>query len=116
MASRYLIGIDLGTTNSVVAYIDTQNIDDVRCTIRVFPVPQSVGHGEVRTLPALPSFLYFPTEDELSAGAVSATWDEDPPMVTGVLAREQGALIPSRRSFGALPHASARRLEWRNWD
>jgi molecular chaperone DnaK (HSP70) len=99
--SRYLIGIDLGTTNSVVAYIDTQNIDDVRFTIRVFPVPQLVGHGEVRTLPALPSFLYFPTEDELSAGAVSATWDEDPPMVTGVLAREQGALIPSRQVSSA---------------
>jgi molecular chaperone DnaK (HSP70) len=101
VASRYLIGIDLGTTNSVVAYIDTQNIDDVRCTIRVFPVPQLVRHGEVRTLPALPSFLYFPTEDELSAGAVSATWDEDPPMVTGVLAREQGALIPSRQVSSA---------------
>ena len=101
MPSRYLIGIDLGTTNSVVAYIDTQNIDDVRCTIRVFPVPQLVGHGEVRTLPALPSFLYFPAEDELSAGAVSATWDEDPPMVTGVLAREQGALIPSRQVSSA---------------
>ena len=101
MPSRYLIGIDLGTTNSVVAYIDTQNIDDVRCPIRVFPVPQLVGHGEVRTLPALPSFLYFPTEDELSAGAVSATWDEDLPMVTGVLAREQGALIPSRQVSSA---------------
>ena len=59
----------------------------------MFPVPQLVAHGEVRTLAALPSFLYFPTEDELSAGAVSATWDEDPPMVTGVLAREQGALV-----------------------
>ena len=58
-------------------------------------------HGEVRTLPALPSFLYFPTEDELSAGAVSATWDEDPPMVTGVLAREQGALVPSRQVSSA---------------
>jgi len=99
--SRYLIGIDLGTTNSVVAYIDTQEVADASSSIRVFPVPQLVGHGEVRTLPALPSFLYFPTEDELSAGAVSATWDEDPPMVTGVLAREQGALVPSRQVSSA---------------
>jgi len=99
--SRYLIGIDLGTTNSVVAYIDTQEVADGGSPIRVFPVPQLVGHGEVRTLPALPSFLYFPTEDELSAGAVSATWDEDPPMVTGVLAREQGALVPSRQVSSA---------------
>ena len=101
MPSRYLIGIDLGTTNSVVAYIDTQKVADAGSPIRVFPVPQLVGHGEVRTLPALPSFLYFPTEDELSAGAVSATWDEDPPMVTGVLAREQGALVPSRQVSSA---------------
>jgi molecular chaperone DnaK (HSP70) len=99
--SRYLIGIDLGTTNSVVAYIDTQKVADADSPIRVFPIPQLVGQGEVRTLPALPSFLYFPTEDELSAGAVSATWDEDPPMVTGVLAREQGALVPSRQVSSA---------------
>jgi molecular chaperone DnaK (HSP70) len=99
--SRYLIGIDLGTTNSVVAYIDTQKVADADSPIRVFPVPQLVGPGEVRTLPALPSFLYFPTEDELSAGGVSATWDEDPPMVTGVLAREQGALVPSRQVSSA---------------
>jgi hypothetical protein len=111
--SRYLIGIDLGTTNSVVAYIDTRidahidthidtrEVADAGPPIHVFPVPQLVGHGEVRTLPALPSFLYFPTADELSAGAVSATWDEDPPMVTGVLAREQGALVPSRQVSSA---------------
>jgi molecular chaperone DnaK (HSP70) len=101
VASRYLIGIDLGTTNSVVAYIDTHDIADGGPPIRVLPVPQLVAHGEVCTLPTLPSFLYFPTQDELSAGAVSATWDEDPPMVTGVHAREQGALVPSRQVSSA---------------
>ena len=112
MPARYLIGIDLGTTNSVVAYIDTQAAADVGSTIHVFAVPQLVAHGEVRTLPALPSFLYFPTEEELSARAVSATWDEDPPMVTGILAREQGALIPSRQVSSAkswLSYAGAHR-------
>jgi molecular chaperone DnaK (HSP70) len=101
VSSRYLIGIDLGTTNSVVAYLDTQNTADAASLVRVFPVPQLVGPGEVRTLPALPSFLYFPTDDELSAGGVSATWNEHPPMVTGVLAREQGALVPSRQVSSA---------------
>ena len=100
MPSRYLIGIDLGTTNCVLAYIDTQEAD-AGSPIRVFPIPQLVGHGEVRTFPVLPSFLYFPTEDELSAGGVTATWNEDPPMVTGVLAREQGALVPSRQVASA---------------
>ena len=97
MSSRYLIGIDLGTTNSVVAYLDTESTADAASRIRVFPVPQLVGPGEVQTLSALPSFLYFPTEDELSSGGVSATWNERPAMVTGVLAREQGALVPSRQ-------------------
>ena len=101
MPSRYLIGVDLGTTNSVVAYVDTEKAPDADSPIHVFPVPQLVARGEVRTLPALPSFLYFPTEDELSAGAVSATWDEDPPMVTGLLAREMGALVPSRQVSSA---------------
>ena len=101
MASRFLIGVDLGTTNSVVAYIDTHNVAHGESPIRVFPVPQLVAHGEVCTLPTLPSFLYFPTKDELSAGAVCATWDEDPPMVTGVHAREQGALVPSRQVSSA---------------
>ena len=101
MPSRYLIGIDLGTTNSVLAYTDSQEVADAASPIHVFPIPQLVEHGEVLTLPALPSFLYFPTEDELSAGAVSATWDENPPMVTGMLARQQGALVPSRQVSSA---------------
>jgi molecular chaperone DnaK (HSP70) len=101
VSSRYLIGIDLGTTNSVAAYLDTHNDADTASLIRVLPVPQLVRPGEVGTLPALPSFLYFPTEEELSAGGVSANWNEYPPMVTGVLAREQGALVPSRQVSSA---------------
>ena len=101
MSSRYLIGIDLGTTNSVVAYLDTHKDADTASLIRVLPVPQLVRPGEVGTLPALPSFLYFPTEEELSAGGVSANWNEHPPMVTGVLAREQGTLAPSRQVSSA---------------
>jgi molecular chaperone DnaK (HSP70) len=58
LRSRYLIGIDLGTTNSVVAYIDTQEDAGAGSPILVFPVPQLVGQGEVRALPALPSFPY----------------------------------------------------------
>ena len=101
MPSRYLIGIDLGTTNSVVAYLDTQKVTDADSPIPVFAVPQLVGPGEVRSLPALPSFLYFPTEDELSAGGLTPTWDEVPAMVTGVFAREHGALVPNRQVSSA---------------
>ena len=98
MPSRYLIGIDLGTTNSVVAYIDTEKVADANSPIPVLPIPQLVAPGEVRTLSALPSFLYFPTEDELTAGGVVATWNEHPAMTTGVLAREQGVWPRRRRT------------------
>jgi len=81
--------------------MDSQEAPDAEPPIHVFSIPQLVSRGEVGTLPALPSFLYFPTKDELSAGAVSATWDEDPPMVTGLLAREMGALVPSRQVSSA---------------
>ena len=96
-SSRYIIGIDLGTTNSVVAYLDQQETS----AIQVFRVPQLVAEGEVRAMPTLPSFLYFPTEHDLSAGSMNLPWEERPESVAGVLAREQGALVPGRQVSSA---------------
>ena len=96
-SSRYIIGIDLGTTNSVVAYLDKQEAS----AIQVFQVPQLVAEAEVRPLPTLPSFLYFPSEQELSAGSMKLPWEERPESVAGVLAREQGALLPGRQVSSA---------------
>jgi hypothetical protein len=96
-SSRYIIGIDLGTTNSVVAYFDKQEAS----AIQVFQVPQLVAEGEVRSLPTLPSFLYFPSEQDLSVGSVKLPWEERPESVAGVLAREQGALLPGRQVSSA---------------
>jgi hypothetical protein len=100
LSARYLIGIDLGTTNSVVAYIDTRE-PATASSIHVFDVPQLVAPGELRALPSLPSFLYFPAEEEMPAEALTLPWDEHPPAITGVLAREHGALIPGRQVFSA---------------
>ena len=100
--SRYLIGIDLGTTNSVVAYIDTREAAaEGSSGIHVFEVPQLGGSGEVRRLPYLPSFLYFPTEAEIALGTLALPWDERPTWVAGVMAREQGALQPGRQVSSA---------------
>src|SRR4051794_18764070 len=100
--SRFLIGIDLGTTNSAVAYIDTQELNN-RPTpeIRVFRVPQLLADGQVGTPSALPSFLYFLDENDLAAGGLRLPWDERPNPVVGVLAREQGALLPGRQVSSA---------------
>ena len=96
-SSRYLIGIDLGTTNSVVAYIDTSDTPiEASPEIRVFDVDQVVAPGEVRAVPALPSFLYFPTESEIESGAFNLPWEERPSAAAGVAARDHGMLVPGR--------------------
>src|SRR5438874_2943284 len=101
--SRYLIGIDLGTTNSAVAFIDTRESANQADSsgIRVFEVGQLSNPGEVRAVPLLPSFLYFPTEDEVSSGTVSLPWEEHPSSVVGMMARDQGALVPGRQVSSA---------------
>ncbi len=102
MSSRYLIGIDLGTTNSVVAYLDTAVVPGEESHgIHVFDIPQIVAAHEVRAVPALPSFLYFPTKDEIDSGAFNLPWEDRPSSIAGVAAREQGALVPGRQVSSA---------------
>ena len=55
-APRYIVGIDLGTTNSAVAYVEASA--DGR-SIQQFSVPQLTSEAHVTELPALPSFLYL---------------------------------------------------------
>ncbi len=95
--SRYVIGIDLGTTNSAVAYIDTRESGHFDLPRMVnFDLLQLVAEGELQRRPTLPSFLYFTSETERDTGGLRLPWDEHPTAVAGVLAREQGALVPGR--------------------
>ena len=101
VSSRYLIGIDLGTTNSAVAYVDTQEpITGDAPPIHVFDIPQLIAEGEVGAVPTLPSFLYFANEQD-AAGTLRLPWEERPDAVVGVFAREQGALVPGRQVTSA---------------
>src|SRR5688500_18375524 len=89
LAPAFLIGIDLGTTNSAVAYVDTRESGGASLPeIRTFNVPQLVAEGEVESLPTLPSFLYFPAGDEAATGSLKLPWDDRPASVVGVFARE----------------------------
>jgi len=63
---RYIIGIDLGTTNSAVSYVDLHAEGNEGTRIRLFPIPQLTGPGEVSRLPMLPSFLYIPGDYDIS--------------------------------------------------
>ncbi len=93
--SRYVIGIDLGTTNTAIAYVDRRAGRAAR-TIRVLEVPQLVAAGDVRARPLLPSFVYLPGEHELPAAAMALPFGKAGLWVVGELARAQGAKVPGR--------------------
>ena len=91
MAS-YVVGIDLGTTNTVVAYAAPGD-----ATVRLFEIDQLVAPGEVRAEPLLPSLRYHPAPGEFAPGALRLPWSaEDEPAVIGVLARRLGSQVPGR--------------------
>jgi molecular chaperone DnaK (HSP70) len=95
--SRYVVGIDLGTTNSALAYADTKDLaDDAMPVILSFPIPQVVGAGEVAERAVLPSFLYLPGPKEFPAGSLELPWKSKAEGVAGSFAREHGAKVPGR--------------------
>jgi molecular chaperone DnaK (HSP70) len=96
MLSRYIVGIDLGTTNCVVAYVDTQTPDTDNPPIQLFHVPQLVTPGNVEERDLLPSFLYLPAAREFPAGSLTLPWTEELPFAVGMLARTRGAEVPGR--------------------
>jgi hypothetical protein len=119
--ARYLIGIDLGTTNSALAYVDSKRPgpNRVRPEIHPFAVPQLVAPGEVADRPLLPSFLYLPGPHDLPPGATALPWDANCPYAVGEFARNHGARVPGRLVTSAkswLCHAgvdrSAALLPW----
>ena len=69
--SRYVVGIDLGTTNSALAYADGNAIeDDQPGPIASLPIPQVVAVNDVSERPLLPSFLYLPGSQGIPGGGV----------------------------------------------
>src|SRR3954469_4433547 len=96
--ARYLIGIDLGTTNSALAYLDLTRPPrpDGRVELRPFPMPQLVAPGEMKDRPLLPSFLYLPGEHDLPPGATALPWDAQRRYAVGEFARNHGGKVPGR--------------------
>jgi hypothetical protein len=93
-ASRYVVGFDLGTTNSAVAYVDTS---EEPWQIRTFAVPQVVAPGQVEARETLPSFHYQAAAKELAPGSLKCPWQQqEPDYAVGFFARDQGALAPGR--------------------
>ena len=96
LPSRYVVGIDLGTTNSAVTYIDTE---ESPWKIRVLSIAQLVAPGETETLDALPSFYFQPVQsgDAKSREPLMLPWDKKPPsFCVGAYARDETAKTSGR--------------------
>ena len=95
-ASRYVVGIDLGTTNCALAFVDT-SLPEKERRVEILPVPQLVAPGEVAERPVLPSFVYLPDAHDEVAGTLSLPWhDTSPEHVVGVYARQVAARTPGK--------------------
>ncbi len=92
--ARFVVGIDLGTTNSAAAYVDT---DVSAWRVNVLPIPQLVAPAVVEDRETLPSFHYEASAGEAAGGALRLPWSrEDPEYSVGLWAREQGTKVPGR--------------------
>lgn len=102
--ARFVVGIDLGTTHTVVAYSPLDTKKKGAPEPRIFEVTQLTTAREREALAMLPSCLYAPIAGEVEG---------DPDWVTGELARRRGAEVVGRFVSSAkswLSHASVDRL------
>lgn len=91
---RFSVGIDLGTTNSAVCFVDTARRP---WCVETFAIEQVVAPGQTEAREGLPSFGYQPARGEFARGALRCSWQaEDPRFVVGSFARDHGAVVPGR--------------------
>ncbi len=105
--SRFVVGLDLGTTNSAMAYVDST---ETPRRIHTFAIPQIVAPGQIEARDTLPSFHYQPANGEFPAGAMLLPWqaggsghqgasptaEDRAGYFVGQFARDHGTLVPSR--------------------
>jgi hypothetical protein len=106
LPSSYVIGIDLGTTNSALAYAEARPDADpfAPANVQLLEIPQLENPGEVRDEGLLPSFLYLPGGSDFPPGAIGLPWDGDRNYVVGRLAQKRGVenagrLVASAKSW-----------------
>ncbi|ACN16052.1 DnaK3 [Desulforapulum autotrophicum HRM2] len=111
---HFVVGIDLGTTNCAVSYVDLTALDGDggKNPIKTFNVPQLTGSGEFSAISVLPSFLYIPGEYDVSENALKHPWKTEDDRFVGTFARDHGSMVPARLVSSAkswLCHARADR-------
>jgi hypothetical protein len=98
MTAKYVLGIDLGTTNCVMGYV---LIDTKPPQVELLEIPQCVAANTVEDRGALPSFLYIAPEHEAASGALGVPWQREMPIAVGEYARRRGAEMPDRTVVAA---------------
>lgn len=89
-AARFAVGIDLGTTNTVIAFAPVAAAR-AGAAVRVLDVPQLVGAGEMGARALLASSLYAPLDGERVEDPFG-----DAPWVIGSYARTRGGEVAGR--------------------
>ncbi len=89
--SRYLIGIDLGTTNCVVYYIDKTQEPMIP---ELLKIPQLSEANEISENSVLPSFIYIPDEKDLPAGSLNTDWNKNATFCVGDFAKRTSPKVP----------------------
>ncbi len=111
--TQYFVSIDLGTTNTVLAYAPAG-----AAQVELLPIEQLVAPGEVAGASLLPSMRYHPADGELAPGELQLPWAQHDPagvdrVAVGRLARVLGAQTPGRLVASAkswLSHAGVDRM------
>ncbi len=93
MPARFAIGVDLGTTNSALAYVP---LDDAAAPVRILPIPQLTAPGVVEAQPLLPSFMYLAGDHDRGQPNYDLPWASGREYVVGRWARVQAADAPTR--------------------
>jgi Molecular chaperone len=101
---QYLVGIDLGTTHTVVAYA---KIGEIPVNLQIFQIEQLTAPGQVAARILLPSVRYHPAEGELSKTDIVFTAEADSAVIgeaARVLgAKTKGRLVASAKSWLSHP-------------
>jgi molecular chaperone DnaK (HSP70) len=115
MNTRFSLGIDLGTSNSAIADVKTDQT-------RIVEIAQILGPNQLGETPTLASALYVPHGEEFREGSFPLPWnDAGEPVIVGQFARDHGALVPDRlvtsaKSWLSNPHIDPKQkiLPWRS--
>ncbi len=90
--AKYIVGIDLGTTNTVVTYTPLAAAEEQETTeILLQSLIQEQAKGALEKLESMPSFIF----ERLKEKPV-LEWEDDNQYIIGEYARERGAEVPDR--------------------